>query len=396
MPIPPTIEPPPADFQTSDFLSLGVEVEVQLLNGRTLDLVPAAPYLLKRLADDGIFRPEFYSTMLEMVTGVCTNLEQVESELSSAGARLLHAADGVGVRVAGNGTHAFSGLGQPSMLFPNPRYRELMRRNQWIALNKNLFGLHVHVGMSSGEQAIRLMNAATPYLSYLLALSASSPFWHGRDSGLATARTTVFESQPISGPAPPLHSFADYQSLTRRLWRAGAIQSLKDPHWDIRPCPGFGTLEVRICDGQANLRDTLALVALIQCLFAWLDHQPPLRPAHPWYLRENKWRAIRWGLDADMIVDEEGLVRPLRHELADLIGQLEPHAQQLGCAGHLRHVSHMVLGGNSAQRQRETFRLEPNLASMTQALVQEWRGEIVERLGTLPAAREVAVEEMAS
>lgn len=369
----------PTDFVHSDFLTLGVEVEVQLLDRRTLSLAPVSAPLLARLGNERVYKPEFYSTMLEMCTSVCTNLDAVESDLASAAARLLPVADEAGILIAGNGTHAFAGLGDETMLYPNRRYRELLFKNQWIALNKNLFGLHVHVGTRGGDHAVSLMNKATPYLSYLLALSASSPFWHGQDSGLATARATVFESQPTSGAAPCLNDYADFQRLVERLTRAGAIRSLKDLHWDIRPCPHFGTLEVRICDGQANLRDTLALVAVIQCLFSWLDQQPSGPPASQWRLRENKWRAIRWGLDAEMLVDEEGSVRPLRHELASLFSQLEPHSHALGCHRHLRHASHMVLGGNSCCRQRDIYRHERSLAAVTVSLVEEWRHVAQER-----------------
>lgn len=365
------------DFHPSKFLTLGVEVEVQLLDLRTLDLAPVSPRLLASLEDSPAFRPEFYSTMLEMVTGVCQNVDQAERDLGESSYRLLEVAERAGIGIAGAATHPFAGLGQEAHLYPDRRYRRLLKKNQWIGLNKNLFGLHIHLGMSSGEQAIQLLNAARPYLAYLLAFSASSPFWHGQDSGLSSSRATVFESQPISGPAPPLRDWQDYLNLTRQMLRSGAIGSLKDLHWDIRPCPHFGTLELRICDGQAHLGDTMALVAVVQSLFSYLEEQRqqgilPV-PASDWRLRENKWRAIRWGLEAEMITDELGSTACLGHELHALFHRLEAHAQRLGCARHL-HRAHLILErGNSAQRQRQTYRRNRSLKAVVQHLMEEYR-----------------------
>ncbi len=369
--------PPPVQFAGSDFLTLGVEVEVQLLDRRTLDLVPAAPRLLAELGDSAAFKPEFYQTMLEMCTGVATDIDEVESDLLSAQDRLLAVADRNDIRIIGVGTHPFSGLGMDDHLSPDPRYRKLMQRNQWIARNKNIFGLHVHVGVRDGDHAIQLVNAATPYLSLLLALSASSPFWHGHDTGLATARATSFESQPTSGPAPQVEDWREFEALVDRLRKSEAIESLKDLHWDIRPSPHFGTVEVRICDGQPTLEDTLALVGAIQCLFAWLDGELrsglPMQPAPLWRLRENKWRVIRYGMDAQVIVDDAGTVRPIRDEWLELLDTWRPLARRLGCSRALRRAERMVLAGPSYVRQRALLRRDGDLKSVVSSLVEEFR-----------------------
>lgn len=364
-------------FHPSEFLTLGVEVEVQLLDRKTLDLAPVSPRLLASLGNSSAFKPEFYSTMLEMVTGVCQTVDDAERDLGESSYRLLEVAEKSGVSISGVGTHPFAGLGQEAHLYPDRRYRRLLKKNQWIGKNKNLFGLHIHLGMTSGEQAIELLNAARPYLAYLLAFSASSPFWHGQDSGLASSRATVFESQPISGPAPMMRDWNDYLNLTRQMLRSGAIGSLKDLHWDIRPCPHFGTLELRICDGQAHLSDTIALVAVVQSLFSYLDEQRQQgnlpATASEWRLRENKWRAIRWGLEAEMITDEHGTIACLGHELHDLFHRLESHAQRLGCAHHL-HRAHLILErGNSAQRQRQVYRRTRSLKAVLGHLMEEFR-----------------------
>lgn len=368
---------PPVAFTGSEFLTLGVEVEVQLLDQRTLDLVPAAPRLLEELGDDLAFKPEFYQTMLEMCTGISHNLADVEADLADAQARLLEVADRNGLAVIGIGTHPFSGLGSERDVSPGTRYHRLMRQNQWIARNKNIFGLHVHVGVRDGDHAIQMVNAATPYLSLLLALSASSPFWHGQDTGLASARATSFESQPTSGPAPQVEDWNEFEMLIAGLRRSQAIESLKDLHWDIRPSPTFGTVEVRICDGQPCLADTLALVGVTQCLFAWLDERLrsglPLQPTPAWRLRENKWRVIRYGMDARVIIDDQGTVRPIRDEWLELLDTWRPLARRLGCSRALRRAERMVLTGPSYVRQRALLRRDGDLRSVVRALAEEFR-----------------------
>ncbi|MEW6278603.1 MAG: YbdK family carboxylate-amine ligase [Candidatus Eremiobacterota bacterium] len=362
-------------FATSRFLTLGVEVEIQLVDYKTLDLCPAAPRILGGLVNDPSFQPELYKTMLEVSTGVCNDLEDVEADLTGARERLLPVTDDDGVEILGTGTHPFADRGREDDLSDSPRYHRMLLKDQWVARNKNTFGLHVHVGATGGDHAIALMNAASAFLPHLLALSASSPFRYGQDTGLASSRGIAFESQPTSGLAPRLEDWSDFRHLVTGLRQSGSIESLKDLHWDIRPSPRLGTVEVRICDGQACLADTLALVAAVQCLFAWLDRTLDGRRAPPaWRQRENKWRAIRWGLDGDVVVDDQGTVRPLRDEWLALLRAFRPVAAPLGCARHLKRVEWMVReGGNSSIRQRALLKRCGSLYALVQALVHEWR-----------------------
>jgi carboxylate-amine ligase len=370
----------PVHFKPSTALTLGVEVEVQLIDWRTHDLCPAAPRILERLGGESDrIKAEIFQSMLEVNTGICHNVSEVQRDLESAFARLREAAAAVDVELAVAGTHPFARYDQ-RVLFPGERYRYLLEFRQWFARRLLIFGQHVHVGMRDGDHAIAMMNAALPYLPYLLALSASSPFWQGEDTGLSSVRSAIFESVPNAG-APSL--FSTWQEFTHFhdiLTASHSIESFKDLWWDLRPSPGYGTLEVRIFDGLPSLREMTACVALTQCLFGWLDAQyldgRRFPPPALWCYRENKWRAVRWGPQADLITSEAGQARPFREIMDDLLQQLEPVAARLGCSVELKRVDEMLRKGGSAARQRACHRRLHSMGALVELLVAELKTEV--------------------
>lgn len=359
-------------FQPSRALTLGVEIEVQLVDWKTTELCPAAPRLLKKLAGP-TFQPEYFQSNLEVVTGVCQSLSEVDRDLKQACRRLLEVAEPLGVDVLGVGTHPFDGGHRDEPLFPSERYRKVHERSRWAASYMSTFGLHVHVGAESGDQAMQLMHAASPYLAHLLALSASSPFAAGTDTGLASSRVTVFESLPTAGTPPSLRTWSDFELLVSRLMRAGSIESFKDLWWDIRPSPNYGTVEVRICDGLASHEDTLALVAAIHCLFSWLQDRlgngESFLPVPTWRMRENKWRAARWGMQAELIVDDEGRTRSALDEWTRLLGIFEPYSE----ARYFRLLCKLLEKGPSCDRQRQLYSTFGSLRTVVQRLTEEWK-----------------------
>ncbi len=373
------------EFRPSPSLSLGVEVEVQLIDPDTMGLAPAAPALLAALDDSEVFKPEFYQTMLEMCTGVCPDVATAEAELREAGERLQEAAESMGVWICGGGTHPFSSGGLEHV-GENPRYRAMLQRNQWMS-RELIFGLHVHVGARSGDHAIELMNALSPYLAYLVGLGACSPFLGGQDTGLAAVRPTISEAKPTSGPAPALGSWAEFVALADGLKHAGAITSHKELHWDVRPSPNFGTLEVRICDQQLTLSDSLALTAVIHWLFGWLDERlargERFAPTPMWRLRENKWRALRFGMNTDVIVDDAGGTAPLRDVWRGLLRELEPVAWRMGSVDYLPAVERLLQRPGYA-RQRDLVGRSKSLKMVVQALTEIWREDV---FGVLSAAK---------
>jgi glutamate---cysteine ligase / carboxylate-amine ligase len=364
------------DFTPSRFLTLGVEVEVYLVDPVSGAQLGAGPQIIPRLASDPSFRPESLTTILEFCTGVCSNLQTVEAQLGQSAQRLVQETSKAGIAFMSAGTHPFAGPGRMEHVWPAPRYQQLIQRDRWLGLVANTVGLHVHVGARSGEHAIQLINGVSPYLSHLLALSANSPYLNGEDTGLASSRVTCYESQPTAGPAPTLGCWADFEELVGSLSRSGSIESLKDLHWDIRPVPSFGTVEVRICDGQSNLDDTLALVSAIRWLFAWIDQRiqqgEPMTPPSGWRLRENKWRALRWGLDAEVLVNDAGEVRSMRDEWQRLLAAFAPIARRLGDTQYLRRVE-QLLAHPGYERQRRIVEQCGSQAGLVQALsAQGW------------------------
>lgn len=366
-------------FACSPRLTLGVEVEIQLIDWRTHDLCPAAPRILEALGGETErIKAEIFQPMLEINTGICDGVEDVRKDLAACLSTLRSVADPLGVDLAVSGTHAFGDYDE-RVLYPSERYRYVLQQRQWFAQRLLIFGLHVHVGMRDGDHAIAMMNGIAPYLPLLLALSSSSPFWTGSDTGLASARTAVFESVPNAG-AP--HFFRDWAHFSRyvgRMERSKSIRSLKDLWWDVRPNPSYGTLEVRICDGLPTLMETLAIVGLIQSLFAWLDEryragekfEPPSWPLY----RENKWRVVRWGPDTELAWTEDGDTLHARELLERRLRDVEGLAGTLGAAPFLAPLAAMSSGRTSTDRQRQAFRATRALAGVTDVLVQELKSD---------------------
>jgi carboxylate-amine ligase len=240
-----------------------------------------------------------------------------------------------------------------------------------------IFGLHLHLGMRDGDHAMAMINALSAYLPHALALSASSPYWQGSDTGLASSRITIFEAIPTAGHPCLFRDWAGFRTYYHSAIRSRAISSIKDIWWDVRPQPDLGTIEIRICDGLPTLSETVSLVAFLQCLTHWLDERyqdgAAFEPLSYWILRENKWRASRWGLEAEIVVDENGSTSLLRHEVERLLEQLEPVAARLDCAPELRALGRTIEAGLSYERQRAVYQLTEDLQTVTDTLIEEFR-----------------------
>jgi len=238
-----------------------------------------------------------------------------------------------------------------------------------------IFGIHVHVGVRSGEKAMAMVNALSGYIPEFLALSASSPYWMGHDTGLASCRSKVFEGLPTAGPPWQLASWSQFESFMDTLIEARTIATIREVWWDIRPHPGFGTVELRICDGVPTLQEVAVMAALSQCLVqrfdALLDRGYTLPMPRAWIVRENKWRAARHGLEAWIIVDDRGTTRPLRDTIAELIEELMPIAKRLGCAAELQGAFSIMERGPSYIRQREVVAAGGSLVDVVDSLVRE-------------------------
>ncbi len=349
-------------------------MELQVVDPATLDLTPAAPRLFERLAGDPHVKPELFQSMVEVCTGICANTADARRDLSAVVERLKKACAAEGVALAANGSHPFA-KHRERLVYPAERYARLIDRNAWIARRLMVFGLHVHLGMPSGDRAAQVINGFLWHLPHLLGLSASSPFWQGSDTGLASSRITIFEALPTAGHPCTFGSWVEFESLFDAMKSSGAVDSVKDIWWDIRPHPDFGTVEVRICDGLPTLTETLALVALAHALAAKLmqivDERGRIAPPPYWVLRENKWRASRWGLEADLVLDETGRSAPLRGELERLCRELEPIAQEQGGAAEFAGLG-ALMARPSYARQRATFGEKGSLEAVARLLQEEF------------------------
>ena len=347
-------------FRSSERASLGVEWELQLVDRETRELTAGAVEILAELCPPGAdehpkAKHELLQSTIEIITGVCTTVAEAKADLAGTLVEVVAAADRRGLGVLCAGTHPFTDW-QTQQISPKERYLKLVEDMQWLARRLQIFGVHVHVGVRAPEKAIPIVNALTAYVPHFLALSASSPYWIGRDTGLASARSKVFESLPTAGLPYELSGWDHFEEYMDTLISTHAIESVREVWWDIRPHPNFGTVELRICDGLPTLDEIGAVAALAQCLVQQFDGQLDRGYTLPtpagWVVRENKWRAARHGLDADIVVDEKGTVRPVRQAITDLVEDLEPTARRLGCEAELADVGRILSVGASYQRQR--------------------------------------------
>jgi glutamate---cysteine ligase / carboxylate-amine ligase len=371
----------PIHWTPSNGPTLGVEWEVQLIDTDTMLLRQEAGKVLDELpviGDTGEhpqLKHELMQSTVEVVTGICSTVYEATADLTEMITELQRAATPHGIVLACAGTHPVSDWRDATMA-PIQRYAELVEQMQWLARRIQTFGVHVHVGIRDGSKAIPIVNALAAYLPHFLALTASSPFWCGEDTGLASSRSVTFGQLPTSGPPPRLKDWKQFEDYMDVLHRAGTIRSIKEVWWDIRPHPDFGTVEIRMADGTPTLREVGMMAALGQSLVQLFDYQLDrgyTLPSPPtWVVRDNKWRATRYGLDATIITDEDGATAPLRDELYELVRTLDPVADRLGCADELHVADEVLEHGASYERQRAIYRRTGDLTRVVESLVAEF------------------------
>ena len=374
-------------FSSSPRSSLGVEWELELVDLETRELArgaTASEILAELGAPHGGEHPkakhELLESCVEIITGVCTTVGEAERDLTDTLAEVSAAAGRRGLGVMCSGTHPFTDWAT-QQISPDPRYAKLVEDMQWLARRLQIFGVHVHVGVRSPDKAIPIVNALTAYIPHFLALSASSPFWVGTDTGLASARSKVFEGLPTAGLPYQLSGWDDFEKFMETLISAQTIQSVREVWWDVRPHPQFGTVELRICDGLPTLREIGWAAALSQCLVEMLNGQLDKGYTLPtpkgWTVRENKWRAARYGVDAEIIVDESGRTAPLRDVVCELVDDLAPIAERLECSKELLRAKEILETGPSYLRQRSVATAaDGDLRAVVDALVAEMRDNL--------------------
>ncbi|WP_345710724.1 glutamate--cysteine ligase [Kineococcus glutinatus] len=370
------------DFTPSPRPTLGVEWELALVDRTSRDLTSRAGTVLDALrGDDGREHPRIHKELLrntvEVVTGICDTVAEAAADLSGSLAQVRRVTDPLGIELMSAGTHPFARW-SAQQVTDNPRYAELIERTQWWGRQMLIWGVHVHVGVDSVHKVLPILNTMLNTYPHLQALSASSPYWTGTDTGYASNRALMFQQLPTAGLPFQFGSWAEFESYIDDMLVTGVIDGLSDVRWDVRPSPALGTLETRVCDGVPTLRELTALTALVHCLVVDLDtrleagEELPTLP--PWHVQENKWRSARYGLDAEVILDAAGRERLVTDDLADVLERLAPVARRLGCADELASVADIPRRGASYQRQRAVAEAAGgDLVAVVDSLVAELR-----------------------
>ncbi len=346
-------------FRDSSDFTVGIELEVQIIDSETFGLVPLSSEIINDLpAYEGFVKHELMMSNLEIITKVCPDIASAESDLKEKAAAAIVAARAYGATLSMASTHPFSSWREQTVT-EDERYQRLLDTLQIIGRRFNIFGQHVHVGVAGAERCIYIMNRMIYYLPYLLAISANSPFWEGDDTGTMSYRTKVFESLPVAGLPFYFRDWDDYSNIVRTYLETGTIKTIRELWWDARPHPDFGTIEIRICDIPATVRESASIAALIQAMVRRFstefdDGVPYTRP-HSAITRENKWRACRYGTGASFIAEDGLAVVPFREALALLIEKLQDDARALGSEAYLAELAGRLESGTGSDRQRKVW-----------------------------------------
>ncbi|HZW32604.1 MAG TPA: YbdK family carboxylate-amine ligase [Isosphaeraceae bacterium] len=354
--------------------TLGVEIELNLVDRQTLSLRSGIADILAALPAEleGAVKPELLQCYLEINTKICQDVGEVHRDLQEKIRAVQEIAGRQGMLLFWSATHPFSRW-QDQEVTPNERYLALIDLLQETARRLVTFGLHVHVGVDSGDKAIMICDRIMQHLPTLLALSVNSPFWQGRNTGLHSHRVKVMETLPTAGLPPLMRNWSEYTWLLNQMVQTGFIKTIREIWWDVRPHHNFGTVEVRICDMPPTLGHVLGLTALIQCLVYDLseeiDQGTYQYGFHPFLARQNKWRACRYGMDANLVDPATFESLPVRQVVHSLIHRLEARAEELGCTPYLRSVRELAEQPTGSVRQLETFRETKNLVAVVQSLL---------------------------
>lgn len=352
-----------------------MEWEFALVDAGSRELSNEAAAVIADLGDNPHVHKELLRNTVEIVTGVCDNTAEAMDDLRGTLGSVRRIVESRGMELFCAGTHPFAKW-STQQLTDAPRYAELIKRTQWWGRQMLIWGVHVHVGISSAHKVMPIISSLLNQYPHLLALSASSPFWEGEDTGYASNRAMMFQQLPTAGLPFQFQSWPEFEGFVHDQKKTGIIDHLNEIRWDIRPSPQLGTVEVRIFDGVSNIRELSALVALTHCLIVDLDRRLdagellPTMP--PWHVQENKWRAARYGLDAVIILDADSNERLVTDDLDELLNRLEPVAKSLKCSEELAAVADIYHSGASYQRQRRVAEEnDGDLREVVDALIGE-------------------------
>jgi carboxylate-amine ligase len=347
------------EFAASERSTVGIEWELACVDHASGELTPAGPEVLARLDDPQDDLPqvtgELLTNTVELVSAPHHRVSAAVDDLRRMVERVTEVTDPMGVDLMCAGTHPFSQWFQQEVTPGKERYATLIDRTQWWGRQMMIWGVHMHVGVDDPRKVLPIINGLLPYYPHFQAISASSPFWAGEATGYASSRTMLFQQLPTAGLPPQLAEWTDYESLVADLTHVGVIDDHSELRWDLRPSPKWGTVEIRFCDGLSTSAEVASVAALAQCLVEELsralDRGEQLPTLQPWFVRENKWRAARYGMEAIIIQDAAGNETLVTDDLRAILERLTPIAADLGCVDELWGVARILDDGASYQRQ---------------------------------------------
>src|ERR1044072_1379718 len=358
-----------------DQFTLGIEEEFQIVDPQTRELRSHVAEILeegKMLLGEHI-KPEMIQSMIEVGTGICRNIQEARADITRLRSIIAGLAKKNGLVIVAASTHPISRW-QDQEIFDDERYELLVQELQTVARSLLIFGLHVHVGMADRERAIHIMNAARYFLPHVLALSTSSPFWMGHNTGLKSYRTEVFKQFPRTDIPDHFDSYLGFQRYVDLLIKTGCINDGKKIWWDIRPHPYFPTLEFRVCDIPTRVDDTIAIAALFQAIVAKLnkliDRNLGFRLYRRMLIQENKWRAVRYGLEGKLIDFGKQTEVPVSDLVMELLEFVDDVVDELGSRKEIEHVHTILERGTSADRQLQVYRETNDLKAVVDDLIK--------------------------
>ncbi len=366
-------------FTRNEAPTIGVEIELQLVDAQTLALSNSIERVLDRLSPALAqqVKPELMQSYIELNTGVCRTVRQARDDLRSKLEDLEQVTDGLGIKLLWAATHPFSSC-RDQKITVNDRYYRLVDLMQDVARQLVTFGLHVHVGVDTGDKAVMICDRMLRHLPMLLALSANSPFWEGRKTGLHSHRSKIMEQLPTAGLPHQMRNWSEYTWLINHLVDTGFINTIREIWWDIRPHHNFGTVEIRVCDMPANLTQVTAIAAVVQCLVHAIsneiDEGTYQSEYHPMMVQQNKWRAARFGPEARLVNTNDYKQYSVQETIDSLIALLLPTARKLDCVEELTSASHLPATTGSRQQLEIFERTGDQMAIVREMLEQnDWR-----------------------
>lgn len=369
-------------FNDSEGFTLGVELEIQLVDSESLALVQRSSSVIDSLKSfkDSV-KHELMMSNLEVISKVCADVSEAETDLKEKLKVVIEAASESSTCLAMASTHPFSRW-RDQAVTDTERYKGLLESLQMVGRRFNIFGLHVHVGVDGAEKSIYIMNKMLYYLPHLLAISSNSPFWQGENTGLKSYRTKVFETLPTTGLPFYFHGWSDYLTLVKNYIATGTIKTIRELWWDIRPHPEFGTIEVRICDIPPTLKDVLSIAALVQAIVKRLsdefDRGVPFERPPLFVTRENKWRASRYGIDGEFLTKDGASTISVKEAVEVVLDFVKDQSRELGSTEYLKGIGEILKRGTGASRQLGVYGEKGSLTEVVRDLsdgfVQEVRG----------------------